>query len=81
MQEDIIWIDDDLYKAMKSEIDLFDAKKNEQDSFKWSDDLTTKLQPSDPNIWVKDLFHTDPYIFIDSIEKWEIDLEDLMAIA
>ena len=77
MQEDIIWIDDDLYKAMKSEIDLFDAKKNEQDSFKWSDDLTTKLQPSDPNIWVKDLFHTDPYIFIDSIEKWEIDLEDL----
>ena len=77
MQEDIVWIDDDLYKAMKSEIDLFDAEKIDQDSFKWSYDLTTKLQPSDPNIWVKDLFHTDPYTFIDSIEKWTSDLEDL----
>lgn len=77
MQEDIVWIDDDLYKAMKSEIDLFDAEKIDQDSFKWSDDLTTKLQPSDPNIWVKDLFHTDPCTFIDSIEEWTSDLEDL----
>lgn len=64
MQEDIVWIDDDLYKAMKSEIDLFDDEKNEQDSFKWSDDLITKLQPTDPNLWVKDLFHSNPEMFM-----------------
>lgn len=64
MHEDIVWIDDDLYKAMKSEIDLFDDEKNEQDSFKWSDDLITKLQPTDPNLWVKDLLHSNPEMFM-----------------
>ena len=49
---------------MKSEIDLFDDEKNEQDSFKWSDDLITKLQPTDPNLWVKDLLHSNPEMFM-----------------
>ena len=77
MQEDIVWIDDDLYEAMQSEIDSFDVKENEQDTFSWSGDLITKLQPSDPQLWVKDLFHTDPGTFIDSIERWTSDLEEL----
>lgn len=77
MQEDIVWIDDDLYEAMQKEIDSFDIEENEQDTFSWSRDLINKLQPSDPQLWVKDLFHTDPITFIYSIEKWTSDLEDL----
>ena len=77
MQEDIVWIDDDLYEAIQKEIDSFDIEENEQDTFSWSRDLTNKLQPSDPQLWVKDLFHTDPSTFIHSIEKWQSDLEDL----
>ena len=77
MQEDVVWIDDDLYEAMQKEIDSFDIEENEQDTFSWSRDLINKLQPSDPHLWVKDLFHTDPGTFIHSIEKWTSDLEDL----
>lgn len=67
MQEDVIWIDDGLYEAMKKEIDSFDIKENEQDTFSWSGDLINKLQPSDPNLWVKDLLHSDPEIFMNMV--------------
>ena len=63
MQEDVVWIDDDLYEAMQKEIDSFDIEENEQDTFSWSRDLINKLQPSDPHLWVKDLFHSNPKDF------------------
>jgi hypothetical protein len=63
MQEDIVWIDDDLYESMQSEIDSLDVKENEHDIFSWSDGLIAKLQPSDPQLWVKDLFHSNPKDF------------------
>ena len=76
LQEDVIWIDDELYIAMKSEINSFDSENNKQDSFNWSSDLINKLKPQDPHLWVKDLFHTHPLHFVESIEDWMSDLED-----
>ena len=67
MQEDVIWIDDGLYEAMQKEIDSFDIEENKQDTFSWSRDLINKLQPSDPNLWVKDMFHSDPKIFMNMV--------------
>ena len=79
MRDDVIWLDDQLYEAMKLELDSFDSEKSDQDLFKWSASLNDKLEPLDPHLWVKDLFHTDPGTFINSIEKWTSDLEDLYS--
>ena len=76
MQEDVIWIDDELYTAMQSELNSFDKEEDQHDSFKWSNNLLDKLQPLDPNIWVQDLFHTHPLDFVESIEDWMSELED-----
>lgn len=67
MQKDIIWIDDELYEAMQSELDSFDKEENSQDLFNWSNDLYKRLKPADPNLWVKDLFHSSPKDFNDQI--------------
>ena len=76
MQEDVIWIDDELYTAMQSELNSFNKEEDQHDSFKWSNNLLDKLQPLDPNIWVQDLFHTHPLDFVESIEDWMSELED-----
>jgi hypothetical protein len=76
MQEDVIWIDDELYTSMQSELNSFDKIEDQHDSFKWSNNLLDKLQPLDPNIWVQDLFHTHPLDFVVSIEDWMSELED-----
>lgn len=65
MKKDIIWIDDELYESMQSEINSFDKEENQQESFNWSNDLIKKLKPSDPNLWIKDLLHSSPEDFND----------------
>tara|TARA_B100000886_G_scaffold56840_1_gene34834 strand:- start:283 stop:1545 length:1263 start_codon:yes stop_codon:yes gene_type:complete len=67
MQKDIIWIDDELYEAMQSEINSFDKEENSKDLFNWSNDLCKRLKPADPNLWVKDLLHSSPKDFNDQI--------------
>jgi hypothetical protein len=60
INDEVVWVDDDLYQLLSSEIDTYQDVDSEVSGDVWSADVTAMLRKRSLHLWVSDLLFTSP---------------------
>ena len=60
INDEVVWVDDDLYQLLSSEIDTSQDVDSDVSGDVWSADVTAMLRKSTLHLWVSDLLFTSP---------------------
>jgi len=82
IEQEVEWIDEALYEAMVSEVEMAKVSKDKEDQQEWSVEISKKLQKDVSYLWVHELLFTNPndILMMDFDNKYSVHDFELLKL-